>query len=121
MTPRAQQRSAWRNRFRRNAVAPAATPVAASAAGAAARPAVAVHINEFSLRGFGAHAAPRIAAAMERELERLIVRGLPPRWRRRGAVDALSARMRLRSLRDATAIGEELARAVLAAQREDRA
>lgn len=121
MTPRAQQRAAWRSRFRHDAVSAAPKPLAAASIRAAPRPVVAVRIDELALRGFDSHSAPRIAASMERELQRLIVGGLPPGWRTSGAVQALAARVRLRRMRDAAAVGEELARAVLAAQREDRA
>jgi hypothetical protein len=130
MMPRAQQRAAWRSRFR-GEVVPAATPPIAPRSFAPAllpaptraelRPAISVRIDELALRGFDAHAAPRIAASMEREMQRMIGGALPPRWRTAGAVDALDARLRLHSMRDAAAIGEALARAVLTTQREDRA
>jgi hypothetical protein len=111
MTPRAMSRAGWRSRFRGEAAAPAA---------AAPRPAIAVRVGELALRGFDPRSAPRIAASMEREMRRLIAAGLPPRWQTQGTVEALGARVRLRSMRDAPGIGEELARAVLSTQAEDR-
>jgi hypothetical protein len=135
MTPRAQQRAAWRSRFRGKAVPTAGQPLApqpfapaplpptsvSAALRPAVRPGVSVRIDELALRGFDSHAAPRIAASMEHEMQRLIGGALPSRWRTASAIEVLDARVRLHSMRDAAAIGEELARAVLTAQREDRA
>jgi hypothetical protein len=131
MTPRAQQRAAWRSRFRGAALPAAGRPLAPqpfapaplppASVRAALPPAVSVRIDELALRGFDSHAAPRIAASVEHEMQRLIGGALPSRWRTASAVEVLDARVRLHSMRDATAIGEELARAVLTAQREDRA
>jgi hypothetical protein len=121
MTPRAQRRAAWRSRFRHDAASAAAKPLAPASVRVAPRPAVAVRIDELTLRGFDSHSVPRIAASMERTLQRLIGSELPFGWRASGAVEALAARVRLPRMGGAAAIGEELARAVLSAHREDRA
>jgi hypothetical protein len=101
-TPRAQRRAAWQSQFRRQ---PAA---------------VQVQIGELALKGFGKGSERRIAASFERELRSLVTRQLPATWQTTSSIEALSARMRVRSGRDPIAIGEQLAATVLSASQGKR-
>lgn len=111
-TARAQRRAAWQSQFRRQATA--AAPAVRS------RGAVQVRIGELALNGFARGSERRIAASFERELRSLLTRQLPTGWEKQSSVDALSARMQVRSGRDPVAIGEQLAATVLSASQGKR-
>lgn len=111
-TARAQRRAAWQSQFRR--------PSAAAQPAVRSGGAIQVRIGELALRGFARGSERRIAAAFERELDSLLTRQLPQGWGTPSSAEALTARMRVRSVRDPVAIGEQLAAAVLSAHREER-
>lgn len=125
---RGQRRAAWRGRHRDGAMAAqrgaeavrrddGAVQVRESVAQRGA--AVSVNVNALVLRGFDRRTGARVAAAFERRLTELLRSApLPAAWQ---ASDALRATpLRLAAAADPALLGERLAQAVFAAQRDER-
>jgi hypothetical protein len=112
---RAQRRAAWRSGHR-EATLKAAAPQPARPAGESRGP-VSVYIDALVVRGFDRRASSQIAMSFERQLGELLRAGtLPARWR--SSFDAESFRttpLRMTS-RGPHALGESLARALLASR-----
>ena len=112
---RTQRRSLWRAAHREKALKAAETQAVPPAI--ASRGPVSVHIGALVVRGFDRRASAQIAASFERQLGELLRTGaLPTRWQSAFAVDGLrTAQLRMTS-RGPDALGESLAKAVLASR-----
>lgn len=112
---RTQRRASWRAAHRETALKAAQTQFAQPLL--ASRGPVSVHIGALVVRGFDRRASAQIAASFERQLGELLRTGaLPTRWQSAFAVDGLrTAQLRMTS-RGPDALGESLAKAVLASR-----
>ena len=121
---RAQRRSEWLARFRRDAGALRSGQTRGFDSNQASEPrdrlrtevlrSVELRVDELSLRGFDRKAAPRIARAFESEMKNLLKsQGLPNAWKRSTKAGEIQAgTTRLLSHSNARWTGQRIARAV---------